>query len=410
MKTPSAKVTTSSYVRRRNQRRILESVLRVRSASRAELARVAGMSQPTVSRIVDELLSSGILMEDDATAAGGGNGTAGNGDNRRASAGDGQLRAAVFVGRPSTPLVLDRRRPRFLAMQLGVYMTRLAVLPTAIPDADKWDHEFATPGTADEWSKCLGMARDAIETRGVKTVVVSVPGVVDENSGRVFLSPNLRWAERADLPEVLRAHFRTPVLFVQEIRALVMGHLAAESESESESGDFLLVDTGTGVGAAAVAGGRLYSGPLPLSGELGHIPVLGNQRVCGCGSVGCLETLISRNGILASARQHGYANDWQTLTTRIADEPMPRWFQSALEATAVAIASALNVLGLRQVVLTGWLSALPEPIRQHLHNAIRADTMWARFGSVVCRSAPRRRLAGMISLAIDRTILGPRTH
>src|SRR5581483_3784675 len=56
-------MATSSYLRRMNQRRIIESVVRLRKVSRAELARAAGMSQPTVSRIVDELLSGGILMQ-----------------------------------------------------------------------------------------------------------------------------------------------------------------------------------------------------------------------------------------------------------------------------------------------------------------------------------------------------------
>jgi len=50
--------------------------------------------------------------------------------------------------------------------------------------------------------------------------------------------------------------------------------------------------------------GRLYSGPLPLSGELGHTPVLGNNRLCGCGATGCIETLISRKGLIASAQEH----------------------------------------------------------------------------------------------------------
>jgi len=71
----------------------------------------------------------------------------------------------------------------------------------------------------------------------------------------------------------------------------------------------------------------------------------------------------------------------------------------------VVIASALNVLGLRQVVLSGALAELPVSAVEYLSEGIRADAMWARFGSIVCRTASRRRLAGMVSLAIDRTLL-----
>ncbi len=383
-------MATSSYIRRLNQRRIIESVARLGTVSRVELARLSGMSQPTVSRIVDRLLSRGILVEAVAATAIAEQST------------DGQTRASAGVGRPSTPLELDRRKPRFAVVQLGVRKTRLAVLPIAIPGADRWTTEFDMPTRADEWSRALAAAWEPHRTKGVKTIVVSLPGVVDENTGRVFLSPNLRWTEQADLGDVLKSVFGTvKILFSQEIRALALGHLAMEPTS----GDFLLVDSGSGVGAAAVANGTLYTGPLPLSGEIGHTPVLGNKRVCGCGSVGCLETLISRPGLLASAAEHGERETWSELVASLVDRPMPAWLKKTLDHTAVTIAAALNMLGLRQVVLTGAFAEFPQPYIEYLSEAIRADAMWARFGSIVCRTAARHRQAGLVSLAIDRTLL-----
>src|SRR5205823_1026498 len=119
------------------------------------------------------------------------------------------------------------------------------------------------------------------------------PGVVDECTGKVYLSPNVRWLEKTDLGENLSNIFGTEVVFKQEIRLLALGQLAAEPGS----GDFLLVDSGNGVGAAAVIGGNLFNGSIPLNGEIGHVAVQGNNRQCGCGAIGCLETLISRPGL-----------------------------------------------------------------------------------------------------------------
>src|SRR5262245_60723868 len=252
-------MATSAYLRRMNQRRVIESVVRLRRASRAELARTAGMSQPTVSRIVDDLLGRGILMESE-------NGASGNGNGQVASVGGDVATSppvvATSVGRPSTPLELDRRRPRFVPVQVGVRRTRLAMLPFAIPDVDRWDHEFETPTSPDRWAQQVADVWESVRVKGVKAAVVSLSGVIDEHSGRVFLSPNLRWSEQADLAHVLKLIYNTPILFVHEIRALALGQLALEHDI----GDFLLVDSGSGVGAAAIAGGRLYSGPLPLSG------------------------------------------------------------------------------------------------------------------------------------------------
>jgi predicted NBD/HSP70 family sugar kinase len=372
-----------------NQRRVIESVVRLRRVSRAELARNAGMSQPTVSRIVDDLLERGILME----------------SNNNELAALGRRRAAASVGRPSTPLELDCHTPRFVTLQLGVRKTRLAKLPLAIPDADSWDAEFDTPPTPEAWTLRLTEAWRKIKFKGIRAVVASLPGVVDEQTGRVFLSPNLRWSEQSDLARVLSSVFSTTILFVHEIRALALGQLTLDHDS----GDFLLVDCGSGVGAAAVAGGRLYTGPLPLSGELGHTPVLGNNRRCGCGAVGCVETLISRTGLMTSAAEEmGQPLNWPELLSYLSAKPTPAWLQRSLDATAIVIASALNVLGLRQVVLTGGLAELPASAIDYLSERIRADAMWARFGTITCRTAPRHRQAGMVSLAIERTLLAAR--
>jgi predicted NBD/HSP70 family sugar kinase len=388
-------MATSSYLRRMNQRRIIESVVRMGRVSRAELARAAGMSQPTVSRIVDDLLTHGILMQSDPS------------DFATLAPTNGGTKTAAAVGRPSTPLELDRRRPRFLALQLGARKTRLARMPLAIPEDDVWDIEFDTPDDPDEWQNSLATTWRGIEVKGIKAVIATLPGVVDEQTGRVFLSPNLRWTEQTDMAETLRSVFKTTVLFVHEIRALALGQLALEQESR----DFLLVDCGSGVGAAAIAGGRLYSGPLPLSGELGHTPVMGNTRQCGCGAIGCVETLLSRTGLTASAAEDlGRAIAWPDLLEYLADKPTPAWLQRSLDAAAIVIASALNVLGLRQVVLTGGLSELPTSAIDYLTERIRADAMWARFGTIICKTARRHRQAGMVSLAIEHTLLAPRAH
>ena len=53
------------------------------------------------------------------------------------------------------------------------------------------------------------------------------------------------------------------------------------------------------VGGAIIVDGKPLANPLPISGEIGHTPVLGNARPCGCGAVGCMETLVSLRGLLA---------------------------------------------------------------------------------------------------------------
>jgi len=81
------------------------------------------------------------------------------------------------------------------------------------------------------------------------------------------------------------------------------------------------------------------------------------------------------------------------------------WLAATLDATAVVIAGALNVLGVRRVVLTGSLSDLPPPVMEHLSRAVRKGSMWARYGQVDVEAAPRHRTAGLVAVGIDRLVL-----
>src|SRR5947199_10782263 len=86
-------------LRRTNQRTVISLLFRRGIASRAELAKAAGISQPTAGKIISELLELGVLQRVDASGSG-------NGEPR--------------LGRPGQMLRLDDRRLRFLAIEIGI--------------------------------------------------------------------------------------------------------------------------------------------------------------------------------------------------------------------------------------------------------------------------------------------------
>jgi predicted NBD/HSP70 family sugar kinase len=146
---------------------------------------------------------------------------------------------------------------------------------------------------------------------------------------------------------------------------------------------------------------------LPIGGELGHTPVLGNERRCGCGAVGCLETLTSTRGLLQSftAASPKATRSLPALSASIAQRGVEPWLAATLDATAGVIAGALNVLGLRRVVITGTMNELPPAVLAYLEKAISKGALWARFGEIKVDGAPRRRSAGLIAAGLDRLIV-----
>lgn len=379
-------------LRRLNRRAVIRFLQGNPPVTRADCARALGVSQPTVGKIVDELVARGVVEEVEA-----------DGDS-----GDGSSGATRRLGRPGQMLRLDRSRPRLVLIHLGVVETRVAVVPVGLRSEDVWAESFPTPRSPDAWRDELARAADRLPRRGLWGTVVSTPGVVDAPAGRVLLSPNLHWTESASLPDLCREVWPVPALLVQESRALALGHLRGEPEAAD---DFLSVDFGSGVGSAAVIGGRLYTGALAMSGELGHTPVPGNDRRCGCGATGCVETLVSRAGLL---RSFGEANgwescDWPALVAHVAERGAENWIRRALDAAASSVAGAMNVLGLRNAVVTGSLTDLPRAV-DYLAGAVRRGAMWARFGEVTCRPAPRRRALGLVAAGVEHFLLSREHH
>jgi predicted NBD/HSP70 family sugar kinase len=379
-------IVVPSRMGRINKRTLLGRLQKMGQGSRAELARLLGISQPTAGRIVDELLEAGVLEEIHETSSATEHGKS-----------NGRL------GRPSRMLRLDSSRPRFVAIQLGVTETRLASLALGIGNEDRWDATFPTPPNSEQWlAEITRAAATKVAAKDLWGVLVSVPGIVDEKAGRILFSPNLHWTEKVDLPGLLRKVWNAPVLLVQEERALALGHHAAVPEDEN----FLLVDFGEGVGGAVVVGGHSYSSPLPISGELGHTPVLGNWRPCGCGAVGCVETLISIRGLIQSFAMAApqAPHTWPALVQHSAEHGVTGWLAEALGAAAAVIAGATNVLGVGQIIITGSLTELAPSVMTYLEQAVVKGTMWARFGQVHCISAPRRRTAGLVAVGIDQLV------
>ena len=374
-----------------NRRALLRQLQKLGVASRADLAKALGMSQPTAGKIVDELIATEVLEEIEVVETNGAE--------------------ANLRGRPGRKLQLNHSQSRLLAIQLGMQETTVAALALGIPDADQWQFTFALEkdetNPARVWEKSLRAAASKIGDAGFVGVLLSVPGIVDETANKILFSPNIHWTEKADLAEIVQRVWNLPVLLVQEERALALGHHLANPGCD----DFLLVDFGEGVGGAIIMDGKPLVNPLPISGEIGHTPVLGNRRKCGCGATGCMETLVSLRGLLESFSEatRGKKNSWAQLGEYIAAHGIEPWLAQSLDAAAVAIAGALNVLGLRHVVVTGSLTELPSSVLAHLSRAVQNGSMWAKFGAVECVAAPRRRTAGLIAVGIDRLIV-PDSH
>lgn len=117
-------------------------------------------------------------------------------------------------------------------------------------------------------------------------------------TGNIEFAPNLRWKGVVPIASMFEDRFSRPALLTNDANAAAIGeHLFGCADDLS---DFVTITLGTGLGSGVFINGELIVGQHGFAGEYGHIRVVPNGRLCGCGRLGCLETYASSTGVRRS--------------------------------------------------------------------------------------------------------------
>lgn len=117
-------------------------------------------------------------------------------------------------------------------------------------------------------------------------------------SGTIDFAPNLTWKGIIPIVAVFKDQFQLPVFLANDANAAALGeHLFGCAHDLT---DFVTITLGTGVGSGIFINNKLIEGAHGFAGEYGHIRVIPNGRLCGCGRKGCLETYTSSTGVVRS--------------------------------------------------------------------------------------------------------------
>lgn len=119
------------------------------------------------------------------------------------------------------------------------------------------------------------------------------PSTVSANRRTVISTTNIPALQNLLVADDL-ARFGVPVVVDRDTNNLLRFDLA--DHQLPRSGIVIGCYIGTGLGNAIAINGRMLVGRHGVAGELGHVPVHGNSRICGCGNRGCVETVQSQGG------------------------------------------------------------------------------------------------------------------
>ena len=380
---------THRQTRVHNERLVVRTLYDLGPISRAEVARLTGLTRTTVSDVVAALVDDGVVRE----------------IGRGPSSG-GKAPILLEVDQDARLVVgLDLGEERFVGSLVNLRgdIRRTVELPVAGRDGDE-----AVQLVFALLDDLLGGVAAPLLGIGIGT-----PGLVDSRTGTIRRAVNLDWRE-LPLGAIVAERYDVPVNVANDSQA------AALAEYTYAGGDrvpnLIAIRVGRGVGAGLILRGALFQGDGSGAGEIGHVVVDDAGERCRCGRAGCLETVAGMRAIERDASAvAGRTVDLAGIRRAIdAGEP---WAISIADRAGAAlgrsIAGLIGALDVQRVVLLGPVTDLGEPwlaaVRREASGralALLADDVRIEIGApstnVVVRGASALLVARELGLSLVR--------
>ena len=267
-----AQAARLNTIRDINRQIVLNYVREREPISRAEIARETDLQRSTISAIVEDLKSEGLVEE----------------------VGEGESTG----GRRPTLLKLRAAGPIALGVSITPTCTTIATSDLAGRVIDQEDFLTDADKTLNQ---VISVLRDFTKRYqgSIEGVGVSLPGLVDPSTGTALYIPYFLWR---DLPisEMISDAVGLPVVIDNDANAVALAELWFGRPEVNDARDFILVLVAEGVGTGIIFDGQVYRGQRGAAGEFGHMVIgRGAPVPCSCGSDDCWEAFSSERAAIA---------------------------------------------------------------------------------------------------------------
>ena len=328
---------THRQTRVHNERLVVRTLYDLGPVSRAEVARLTGLTRTTVSDVISGLLDDGVVREIGRGPSSGG----------------------------KAPILLQVDDDARLVVGLDLGEEHFAGSLVNLRGEIRRSVELAVDGR--DGDAALALVFELLDqlldgsTAPLLGIGIGTPGLVDSRTGTIRRAVNLDWR---DLPlgEIVAERYDVPVNVANDSQA------AALAEYTYAGGDrvpnLIAIRVGRGVGAGLILRGALFQGDGSGAGEIGHVVVDPAGELCRCGRTGCLETVAGMRVIEARATAvTGRPTDLAAVRSAIVTG-QPWALAIADDAGAAlgrSIAGLIGALDVQRIVLLGPVTELGEP-------------------------------------------------
>lgn len=373
-----ASVARSNTIRDINRQIVLNYVRERGPISRAEIAYETALQRSTISLIVDELKTGGLLEEVSGESTG---------------------------GRP--PILLSLRTADAVAIGVDLGTIRTIVATSDLAGRVLEQEEFPTDADARKTTaEIIKRARKLIKkNKGtIEGIGVSLPGLVDTESGTALFVPYFKWHD-LEISKEIGDETGLAVSADNDANAAALAELWFGRPEVREVRDFIIVLIEEGVGTGIVFDGQVYRGENGSAGEFGHMTIgEGAPVACAAGSRGCWEAFASERAALAryeklmnSSNSKGRIKFSQLVDRALKGETAA---QAALKETAhylgIGIANLIQGLSPEAVIVGGPMVRAWPLIAEETKRAVEKS---------ICRGLPPARIIAS-TLGEQPTLMG----
>lgn len=235
-------------------------------------------------------------------------------------------------------------------------------------------------------------------------VGVSLPGLVN-SAGTMVHAPVFRWRD-VPILEMLSRTIEEPLYVGNDGKAAAMAEHMFGGCTDIK--DFVYLFSGSGVGGALFVDGQIYRGASGFAGELGHIKVVPQGRLCSCGALGCLSAYLSE-GALAAEINHLGGTAVETFAEILAEAESGNGLfievlDEAAEVLGSAIASLINIFDPPLLMLGGDMARAARFLEPGVTRTLRRlahPSMYAPSRVQFSELSAVKPYLGGIALALD---------
>lgn len=211
-----------------------------------------------------------------------------------------------------------------------------------------------------------------------KAVSIGFPATLDAERKMVLQAPNIMFMEKLPVVEALSERLGIPILIERDV-TMALYH-DCKKYNIPNRGVVCGIYFGTGIGNAIAVNGVPLTGKNGAAGELGHIPVDGNEELCGCGNIGCMENVAGGKYLSYLCKSVYKDTSISNLFKVHGNEPLLQQFVARM---AMAVATEVNILDPDYILIGGGVpdmtgfpkEALAEHIRFHARKPYPANNL-----------------------------------